>query len=96
MNLRKRTLIYNFFRKASQTGCNPNMNEAHNQLKSIFGGRLAPQASGFRSAISLAAEDKPEKKKVEDRGVPTHWIAEHHDRASVRALDKDSKQLYLL
>jgi len=80
-------------KKASQTGCNPNMNEAHNQLKSIFGGRLAPQASGFRSAISLAAEDKPEKKKVEDRGVPTHWIAEHHDRASAKEAEQELLRL---
>ena len=57
------------------------MNEHYSQLKSIFGGKLAPQTSGFRSAIGLDS-DKPEKKH-EDRSIPTHWQAEQHDRAAV-------------
>ena len=75
-------IIVPHYRKASATGCNPNMNEQYSHLKSIFGGRLAPQTSGFRSAIGLDG-DKPEK-KPEDRSVPTHWQAEQHDRAAVR------------
>ena len=68
------------FRKASATGCNPNMAENYSHVKSIFGGRLAPAPSGFRSALTL--EEKPDKKPV-DRSVPTHWVAEKHDRDAV-------------
>ena len=56
------------------------MSENYSQVKSIFGGRLAPAPSGFRSALTL--EEKPEKKPV-DRSVPTHWVAEKHDKDAV-------------
>ena len=74
-----------FARKASATGCNPNMNESYTKLTSIFGGKLAPAANTFRSQIGFLGQEpeRPEKKKEEDRGVPTHWLAEHHDRAAV-------------
>ena len=57
------------------------MSENYSHVKSIFGGRLAPAPSGFRSALTL--EEKPEKKKEVDRSVPTHWVAEKHDRDAV-------------
>ena len=58
------------------------MSENYSQVKSIFGGRLAPAPSGFRSALTL--EEKPDKKeKPVDRSVPTHWVAEKHDRDAV-------------
>ena len=56
------------------------MSENYSHVKSIFGGRLAPAPSGFRSALTL--EEKPDKKPV-DRSVPTHWVAEKHDRDAV-------------
>ena len=56
------------------------MSESYSQVKSIFGGRLAPAPSGFKSALTL--EEKPDKKPV-DRSVPTHWVAEKHDRDAV-------------
>ena len=68
------------------------MNEQYSHLKSIFGGKLAPHTSGFRSAIGLEATERPDRfrsgkfekvEKVEERGVPTHWQAELHDRAAV-------------
>ena len=68
------------------------MNEQYSHLKSIFGGKLAPHTSGFRSAIGMEATERPDRfrsgkfekvEKVEERGVPTHWQAELHDRAAV-------------
>lgn len=61
------------------------MNESYTKLTSIFGGKLAPAANTFRSQIGFLGQEpeRPEKKKEEDRGVPTHWLAEHHDRAAV-------------
>ena len=56
------------------------MSENYSHVKSIFGGRLAPAPSNFRSALTL--EEKPVKKPV-DRSVPTHWVAEKHDRDAV-------------
>ena len=56
------------------------MSESYSHVKSIFGGRLAPTPSGFKSALTL--EEKPDKKPV-DRSVPTHWVAEKHDRDAV-------------
>ena len=56
------------------------MSENYSHVKSIFGGRLAPTPSTFKSALTL--EEKPDKKPV-DRSVPTHWVAEKHDRDAV-------------
>ena len=60
------------------------MHEQYSHLKSIFGGKLAPHTSGFRSAIGMEAEKQ--EKKPDDRSVPTHWQAELHDRAAVSVL----------
>ena len=56
------------------------MSESYSHVKSIFGGRLAPAQSNFKSALTL--EEKKDKKPV-DRSVPTHWVAEKHDRDAV-------------
>ena len=73
------------------------MNEAYTKLGSIFGGKLAAPTNTFRSAIGMLGQepDRPEKKKEEDRGVPTHWLAEHHDRAAVR-IKREQLRLYIL
>ena len=78
------------FRKASATGCNPNMSENYSHVKSIFGGRLAPASSSFRSALTL--EEKPDKKVV-DRSVPTHWLAEKHDRDAAKEAEQEMLRL---
>ena len=70
------------------------MMEHYDKLKSMFGGRLAPQSSGFRSSVTLEDKEREErKKKPEDRSVPTHWIAEHHDKAVAQKQEQELLRL---
>lgn len=63
---------------------------AHVEGKSIFGGKLGYLNSGFVKQMGL---DKEERKKVVENTVPTHWIAEHHDRAQAKHMEMEMARL---
>jgi len=73
-------------RKQSATGV-----PTHLEGTSIFGGRLVHYNSGYDKQMGLGK--KEEKAKPQENYVPTHWVAEHHDRAAAKRAEQEMARL---
>jgi len=65
----------------------------HLEGTSIFGGRLVHYNSGYSQQMGFNKKTESDKKKEEANYVPTHWVAEHHDRAAARRAEQEMAKL---
>ena len=49
--------------------------------------------SGYSAQMGFNKKTDEQKKKEETNYVPTHWVAEHHDRAAARRAEQEMARL---